>query len=93
MNEAHIGSSFDDFLAEDDLLADAEAVGLKRVLAYQIARLMEEQAISKSDLADRMNTSRSSVDRLLDPDNNSATLLTLERAALALGKRLQITLV
>lgn len=93
MNEQHIGSDFDDFLAEDDLLAEVEAVALKRVLAFQIAQLMNEQDVSKAELARRMHTSRSAIDRLLDPDNNAATLHTLERAALALGKRLQVAIV
>lgn len=86
----HIGSSFDDFLSEEGLLADAEAVAIKRVLAYQLAVMMKEQRITKSELARRMRTSRSALDRLLDPQNASVTLQTLERAAQALGKRLRV---
>ena len=86
----HIGSSFDDFLSEEGLLADAEAVAIKRVLAYQLAAMMKEQRITKSELARRMRTSRSALDRLLDPQNASVTLQTLERAAQALGKRLRV---
>jgi DNA-binding Xre family transcriptional regulator len=86
----HLGSSFDDFLSADGLLADAEAVAIKRVLAYQLAALMKDQRITKSELARRMRTSRSALDRLLDPQNASVTLQTLERAAQALGKRLRI---
>jgi DNA-binding Xre family transcriptional regulator len=86
----HIGSSFDDFLSEEGLLADAEAVAIKRVLAYQLAALMKDQRITKSELARRMRTSRSALDRLLDPQNASVTLQTLERAAQALGKRLRV---
>lgn len=93
MNEHHVGSDFDDFLAEDDLLAEAEAVAVKRVLAVQIARVMDEQHVSKAEMARRMNTSRAAVDRLLDPASASATLLTLEKAACALGLRLQVALV
>lgn len=90
MKNRHIGSNFDDFLAEDGLLADAEAVAIKRVLAIRIAGMMEEQRISKSEMARRMKTSRSALDRLLDPQNDSVTLQTLQRAAQALGKRLRV---
>jgi len=86
----HVGSSFDDFLVEDGLLADTESVAIKRVIAFQIARLMKEEGVSKSEMARRMNTSRSALDRLLDPENDSVSLQTLERAAQALGKRLRI---
>lgn len=86
----HLGSDFDDFLAEHDLLADAEAVAIKRVLAFQLTKLMEKESISKSELARRMNMSCSALDRLPDPRNASVTLQTLERAAQALGKRLQV---
>lgn len=90
MNKRHLGGKFDDFLAEDGLLADAEAVAIKRVVAMKIARLMERQSLSKAEMARRMNTSRSALDRLLDPANESVTLQTLERAAQALGKRLRV---
>jgi len=87
---AYIGSSFDDFLEEEGLLAEAEATAVKRVLAHQIKTEMAERQISKSALANMMHTSRSSLDRLLDPENPSVTLLTLESVALALGKRLKV---
>lgn len=93
MNKKHIGSSFDDFLQEEGLLTDAEAVAVKRVIAFQVARLMEEQNITKSEMSRRMKTSRASLERLLDPSNESVTLQTLDRAARALGRRLQIGLV
>jgi DNA-binding Xre family transcriptional regulator len=86
----HVGSDFDDFLAEEGLLPDVEAVAIKRVIAFQIAQMMEKQRITKVDMARRMKTSRAALDRLLDPDNSSVTLQTLERAASALGKRLRI---
>jgi len=88
----HIGSSFDDFLEGEGLLAEAEAVAIKRVIAWQIRKLMEEQRLSKAEMARRMGTSRSALERLLDPENASVTLLTLERAAKALGKSLRIEL-
>jgi predicted XRE-type DNA-binding protein len=93
MNEQHLGSSLDDFLAEEGQLAEAEAVASKRVLAFQIAKLMAEQQLSKAEMARRMSTSRAAVDRLLDSDTESATLATLEKAAAALGRRLYIALV
>ena len=86
----HIGSDFDEFLEDEGLLAEAEATAVKRLLAYQIRQEMEARHISKSALAEMMKTSRSSLDRLLDPDNGSVTLLTLESAALALGKKLKV---
>lgn len=89
-NNPHLGSKFDEFLTEEGLLADAESVAIKRVLAFQIDQLMKAEGISKSEMAQRMNTSRSSLDRLLDPSNSSVTLQTLQRAAQALGKRLRI---
>ena len=90
MKDKHIGSSFDDFLQEEDLMAVAEATALKRILAYQIKQEMELRNISKTALAKKMKTSRSSVDRLLDPNNSSITLLTLESVAVALGKKLKL---
>ena len=86
----HIGSNFDDFLEEEGVLAEAEAIAVKRVLAYQLKELMKVQKLSKTQLAKRMKTSRSALERLLNPDNPSVTLLTLERAARALGKNIRI---
>jgi len=88
----HIGSTLDDFLDEEGLLAEAEAVAVKRVIAYQLGEMMKEQGLSKTALAGRMKTSRASLERLLDPENASVTLLTLERAARALGMRIKIEL-
>ncbi len=88
----HIGNSFDDFLEEEGLLAETESVAIKRVLAYQVAELMKTKKISKVAMAKQMNTSRSALDRLLDPQNTSITLQTMERAAHVMGKRLRIEL-
>jgi predicted XRE-type DNA-binding protein len=92
MDKRNIGSDFDDFLRDEGILEEADAVATKRVIAYQIAQEMEKANISQSELARRMNTSRSSVERLLDPANLSVTLVTLERAASAVGKRLTVQL-
>ena len=88
----HIGSTLDDFLDEEGLLAEAAAVAVKRVIAYQLGEMMKSQGLSKTELAGRMKTSRASLERLLDPENASVTLLTLERAARALGMRVKIEL-
>ncbi len=88
----HIGSDFDDFLQEEGLLAEAEAIAVKRVIAHQIEKEMAERHISKSALARMMRTSRYSLDRLLDSQNPAVTLLTLESVALALGKKLKVQL-
>lgn len=92
MKSEHLGSSFDAFLDEEGLRADAEATAIKRVIAYQIEVEMKQANLSKSAMAERMHTSRTALDRLLDPTNVSVTLQTLERAALALGKSLKIEL-
>ena len=92
MKNQHIGSNFDDFLDEEGLRADAEATAIKRVIAYQIEQEMKQANLSKTAMAERMHTSRTALDRLLDPTNVSVTLQTLERAALALGKNLKIEL-
>lgn len=93
MDPKHLGKDFDDFLREEGLLEEAEAVASKRVLAYQIAQAMEQRNLTKAAMARQMGTSRSSLDRLLDPQVPSVTLLTIERAARVLGKRVRIEMV
>ncbi|MBF6593277.1 MAG: XRE family transcriptional regulator [Thermaceae bacterium] len=88
----HYGSNFDDFLAEEGILGDVEAVAAKRVLAFQLEQEMVRQNLSKTAMAQQMGTSRAAVNRLLDPDNPSVTLQTLERAAAVLGKKLRLEL-
>lgn len=92
MRNQHIGTNFDDFLDEEDLRVEAEATAIKRVIAYQIELEMKQANLSKTAMAEKMHTSRTALDRLLDPANASVTLQTLERAALALGKTLRIEL-
>ena len=92
MNQ-YIGSDFDDFLEEEGLLAEVETRAIKRVVAFQVAALMKQEQLTKTEMAARMQTSRASLNRLLDPSNPSVTLQTLERAAAALGKRLRVELV
>jgi DNA-binding Xre family transcriptional regulator len=90
---AQTGSRLTDVLAEEGLLEDAEAAAIKRVIAWQLDKSMKEQRMTKHALAQRMSTSRSQLDRLLDPDNATIQLDTVARAARALGKQLQIKLV
>ncbi|MBX3051826.1 MAG: XRE family transcriptional regulator [Caldilineaceae bacterium] len=92
-NNPHIGSDFDDFLAEEGILAEVETAALKRVIAFQFQQEMERNNLSKTEMAAKMNTSRASINRLLDPENVSVTLQTLEKAALAIGKKLRIEFV
>ncbi len=84
----HSGSSFDSFLEQEGIREEVEAVAIKRVLAWQLEQAMREQQKSKQAMAKQLRTSRSQLDRLLDPRNVSVTLDTISRAARALGKRL-----
>lgn len=87
-----IGSPFSDFLDEEGIREEVESQAIKRVLAWQIAREMEQQGISKARMAERMKTSRSQLDRLLDPANDNVQLDTMQRAANAIGKRITLVL-
>ena len=89
----HIGSSLDDLLAEEGLLESSQSVAIKRVLSWQLTQFMKKQRLSKAAMAARMKTSRSALDRLLDPDNESVTLNTLQNAARAIGAHLEMKLV
>ena len=86
----NVGSDFDSFLEDEGILEEAAAAAVKRVIAFQLAQKMSEHGLSKSAMARRMETSRSALDRLLDPDNVSVTLQTLQSAVQALGGRLSI---
>jgi antitoxin HicB len=92
MSNKYIGSSVDDFLKEDGIYEETLGVAIKRVIAWQIQQAMKQKRISKRGMAERMKTSRSQVDRLLDPDNMSVQLNTLQRAAGIVGQRLVIGL-
>lgn len=89
----HIGSSFDDFLKEEGIEEEVRTEAIKRVLAWQLQQTLLDQGVSKSELARRMQTSRTQVDRLLDPDNAHVQLDTLQRAAKVLGRRVVIDLI
>ena len=83
----HSGSTFDSFLEQEGIREEVEAVAIKRVLAWQLERAMQKQQKTKQAMARQLRTSRSQLDRLLDPRNVSVTLDTITRAARALGKR------
>jgi antitoxin HicB len=88
----HIGSSFEDFLKEQGIFEETTTQAVKRVLAWQVSQTMKEKGISKLEMARRMRTSRSQVDRFLDPDNDKVLLETVQRAASAIGKRVSLSL-
>lgn len=92
MNKKHIGSDFDDFLREEGMLEAVEANAWKRVIAFQIESEMKRKRMTKTAMAEQMKTSRAALERLLDPENQSVTLATLQRAAMVLGKRLRVEL-
>ena len=92
MNEQHIGSDFDDFLVQEKLLAACEAGALQRVVTWQLAQEMKRCQISRAKLALRMKSPRTTVDRLLAGDDATVSLELLERAALALGRKLKVEL-
>ncbi len=91
-NNAHIGSSFDDFLIEEAILEDVTATATKRVIAWQIQQGMDSLKLNKTEMAKKMHTSRAALNRLLDEEDTSLTLTTLVSAAAALGKKVKIEL-
>jgi predicted XRE-type DNA-binding protein len=91
--KGRIGSSFDDFLKAEGRYEETQSVAIKRVLAWQIEQAMKKEQVTKTEMARRMNTSRSQLDRLLDPENHAVSLETLTRAAHAVGRSLKLELV
>lgn len=89
----HRGSSLDDFLAKEGVLEEFQAKAIKEAVAWQLGEAMRERNLSKSALAKQMHTSRTQIDRLLDPGAENVTIETLQRAAAIVGKRVQIKLV
>jgi DNA-binding phage protein len=92
MNQ-HTGSNFDDFLEEEGIIEEASAKAHKRLLALQIADIMKTENMTKTSLANKLQTSRSQLDRILSPDNTAITIDVLERLARAVGKTLHIELI
>ncbi len=89
----HIGSSLDDFLAEEGIFDATRTRAIKEVIAWQLAQAMRGKQLTKARMAELMHTSRSQLDRLLDPQHEGVTLETLQRAAHILGRTLRIELV
>jgi predicted XRE-type DNA-binding protein len=92
MSRKNMGSSIDDFMKEEGILEETQAQAIKEVVAWQLAEAMKRKKISKSRMATMLKTSRSQVDRLLD-SRDDITLLSLQRAAAMVGKRVSIELV
>jgi antitoxin HicB len=92
MSKKHRGSSIDDFLKEEGIFEEAQAQAVKEVVAWQLAEAMKKKNISKNKMAALLKTSRSQVDRILDPKND-ITLGSLQRAAAMVGRRVMIELV
>lgn len=93
VRNAHLGSTFESWLDEHGLREDVTAAAVKAVIAHQLAAEMKANSVTKSAMAERMQTSRAQLDRLLDPDNSGVTLETLQRAARVLGRQIKIELV
>ena len=92
-NNKHIGSSFESFLEEEGIFEEVNVAAVKSVIARNLREHMSSNHITQTEMAKRLKTSRSGLQRLLDPENYSVTLLTLDRAASVLGKKVNIHLV
>ena len=88
----HIGSSFDDFLKDKGIYGEVTSTAIKRSIAMKLQKAMEDQLVTKAEMARRMKTSRSQLARLLDPENDKVQLDTLFKAATVLGKNLKLEL-
>jgi len=93
MRNPHVGSSFESWLEEAGIMDEVTTAAIKAVVARQLADEMRKKKITKRRMAEMMNTSGAQLDRLLDPDNGSATLESLQRAASVVGRRLRVELV
>ena len=93
INRKHIGNSLDDFLKSEGIFEEVRRESAKQLLAFQLLDQMKRKKMSKVAMAKRMGTSRSHLDKILDPKNSDVTLDTLQRAAIALGRRLKVELV
>jgi predicted XRE-type DNA-binding protein len=92
MSKKHMGSSIDDFLKQEGIFEEAQAQAVKEVVAWQLSEAMKKKNISKNKMATLLKTSRTQVDRILDPKND-ITLGSLQRAAAMVGRRVTIELV
>ncbi len=92
MKRRHVGSRFEDFLADEGILEECRATAIKFKIARELEKAMNERKLTKAEIAKRLKTSRTGVDRLLDPDNTSITLNTMAKVAHLLGKRIEFAL-
>ena len=92
MNQEYIGSSFDSFLEEENIAIEVKNEAIKRLISYNLLDEMKRQNINKTEMTKKMSTSRAALDRLLNPNNDSVTLVTLTKAANVLGKKLVLQL-
>ena len=93
INKKHVGQGFKDFLQEEGIYEQVQLNALKKTLAHQIKAMMDERGIPKTEMASRMKTSRSSLERLLNEDACNVTIATISKAATVLGKRIELSLV
>ncbi|QCI79307.1 Fis family transcriptional regulator [Hankyongella ginsenosidimutans] len=93
MANRHMGSGIDDFLRDEGVLEEFQARSIKEVIAWQLEKAMKDRKLSKRRLAEMMHTSRTQVDRVLDPADGNVTIETLQRAAAVLGRRVQVELI
>ena len=91
MNKKHIGSSFDDFLKEESIYEEVNAFAVKEVIVFMLNEEIKKRNLTKAEVAKLIGTSRSSLDRLLNPENHSITLLTIEKIANVFNKKLKIS--
>lgn len=92
MKRKHLGSKFEDFLVDQGILEECRAAAIKFKIAHELQKAMSARHISKAEIAKRLKTSRTGVDRLLDPENTSITLNTMAKVAHLLGKRIEFAL-
>jgi predicted XRE-type DNA-binding protein len=92
MSKKHHGSSLDDFLKDEGVFEETQALAVKEAVVWQLTEAMQQRSLTKTQLAAMLKTSRSQVDRLLDPTRD-VTLSTLQRAAVLVGRKVQIELV
>ena len=92
MKQKHLGSKFEDFLAEEGILEECRAAAIKFKISHELEKAMTQKRLTKAEIAKRLKTSRTGVDRLLDPENTSITLNTMAKVAHLLGKRIEFAL-
>jgi antitoxin HicB len=92
-NKKNIGSPVEDWLKDEGILEESTNAAIKSVIAWQLAQAMKRKKITKQKMADSVKTSRAQLDRVLDPTSNNVPIGTLQRAAMAVGKKLKMELV